>query len=222
MVNGMAKDSSADDASTTSGSPTATDNESMDPMGRNPAVIAAAVAIPVILVGGVLFGASRVYNSTGASQDDPLSAVTVPSPDAGSQECKDFLGGLGEDLGEAKRVEFTDPAPEATAGYRLESGAPVIVRCGLPAPQGFVVGTSLTEVNDVQWFHEPDPVAEVTDSTWVAVDRSVYVAITLPEDSGTGPIQAVSDTLKDTLPATEPDPADMPEQGANTPANPGS
>lgn len=213
MVNGMAKDSSSGDGTTNSepiGSP---DGDSGDPMGRKPAVIAAAVAIPVILVGGVLYGAAQVYNSTGAGQDDPLSAVTVPNPDGDSQECTDFLAALGEDLGEAKRVEFTDPAPESAAGYRLESGAPVIVRCGLPAPEGFEVGTTLTEVNDVQWFHEPDPVAEVTDSTWVAVDRPVYVAITLPEDSGTGPIQAVSDTLKETMDATEPDPADLAEPG---------
>lgn len=221
MVNGMAKDSSADDATPDPDSVGHATTDTGDPMGRNRWVIAAAVAIPVILVGGVLYGASQVYNSTGESQDDPLNAVTVPNPDGESPECSEFLAALGDDLGEAKRVEFTDPAPEAAAGYRLESGAPVIIRCGLPAPQGFEVGTSLTEVNDVQWFNEADPVAEVTDSTWVAVDRPVYVAITLPEDSGTGPIQAVSDTLKETMEATEPAPAEISTDGA-APAEPGN
>lgn len=221
MVNGMAKDSSADDVTpdpdTDGNATTATG----DPMGRNPWVVAAAVALPVILVGGILYGASQVYNSTGASQDDPLNAVTVPNPDGDSPECSELLAALGDELGEAKRVEFSDPGPDAAAGYRLESGAPVIVRCGLPAPQGFEIGTALTEVNDVQWFNESDPVAEVTDSTWVAVDRPVYVAITLPEDSGTGPIQAVSDTLKETMEATEPTPADVAGNDA-APTEPGN
>ena len=221
MVNGMAKDSSADDAASASDSVDHATTATSDPMGRKPWAIAAAVAIPLILVGGVLYGASQVYNSTGESQDDPLNAVTVPNPDGDSPECAEFLAALGDELGDAKRVEFADPAPDAAAGYRLESGAPVIVRCGLPAPQGFEVGTALTEVNEVQWFNEPDPVAEVTDSTWVAVDRPVYVAITLPEDSGTGPIQAVSDTLKETMEATEPAPADIATDDG-TPAGPGN
>ena len=215
MVNGMAKDSSADDVTSEPESVDRADPATGDPMGRKPWVIAAAVAIPVILVGGVLYGASQVYNSTGESQDAPLNAVTVPSPDGESRECTDFLAALGDELGEAQRVEFSEPAPDAAAGYRLESGAPVTIRCGLPAPQGFEVGTTLTEVNDVQWFNEPDPVAEVTDSTWVAVDRPVYVAITLPEESGTGPIQAVSDTLKETMDATEPAPADIGADAGN-------
>ena len=220
MVNGMAKDSYRGTGTPDSSTVDHASAESGDPMGRNPWVIGAAVAIPVILVGGILFGASQVYNSSGESQDAPLNAVTVPNPEGDSPECTEFLDALGDELGEAKRVDFADPAPEAAAGYRLESGSPVIIRCGLPAPQGFEVGTALTEVNDVQWFNEDDPVAEVTDSTWVAVDRPVYVAITLPEDSGTGPIQAVSDTLKETMGATEPTPADVAD--TDSPDGPGN
>ena len=38
-------------------------------------------------------------------------------------------------------------------------------------------------------------------STWVSVDRPVYVALTLPNDSGPSPIQTVSDLITRTLPA---------------------
>ena len=156
MVHGIAKDSSADDVTPDPDTDDST-TAAGDPMGRNPWVVAAAVALPVILVGGILYGASQVYNSTGASQDDPLNAVTVPNPDGDSPECSEFLAALGDELGEAKRVEFSDPAPDAAAGYRLESGAPVIVRCGLPAPQGFEVGPALPEVNAVPGFNAPEP-----------------------------------------------------------------
>ena len=47
----------------------------------------------------------------------------------------------------------------------------------------------------------------VTASTWVAVDRAEYVAVTLPDGSGTGPIQDLSDALTSTLDEVEPSPA---------------
>jgi hypothetical protein len=43
---------------------------------------------------------------------------------------------------------------------------------------------------------------EDTRSTWFAVDRAVYVALTLPSGSGPTPIQTLSDTIAATLPAT--------------------
>lgn len=204
----------------TEGHGTAAPEQPADPTRRNPVVIAVSIAIPVLLVAGVLYGASRISDSTGASQTDALSAVTVPSPDAGSEKCTALLDALPDALGDAKRVEFTDPAPAAAAGYRMGNGAPIVVRCGLPAPEGFEVGTALTAVDDVQWFDEPDPVAEVTDSTWVAVDRGVYIAVTLPEESGTGPIQALSDVITATLPAVDPTPAPASPAGPQAPAAP--
>jgi hypothetical protein len=37
--------------------------------------------------------------------------------------------------------------------------------------------------------------------SYIAVDRPVYVAVTTPVDSGSGPLQAVSDVVRTTLPA---------------------
>ena len=39
--------------------------------------------------------------------------------------------------------------------------------------------------------------------TYVAVDRPVYVVLTEPTDVGSGPLQAVADVVRQTLPATE-------------------
>jgi hypothetical protein len=47
---------------------------------------------------------------------------------------------------------------------------------------------------------------EDTRSTWFAVDRAVYVALTLPSGSGPTPIQTLSDTIAAKLPATPIDP----------------
>jgi hypothetical protein len=38
--------------------------------------------------------------------------------------------------------------------------------------------------------------------SYIAVDRPVYVALTTPVDIGSGPLQQVSDVVRETLPAT--------------------
>ena len=45
------------------------------------------------------------------------------------------------------------------------------------------------------------------DSTWFAVDRPVYIALTLPQGSGPTPIQEISDVIAKSLPAKAIDPA---------------
>ena len=44
-------------------------------------------------------------------------------------------------------------------------------------------------------------------TTWFAVDRPVYVALTLPQGSGPTPIQEISDAIAKSLPAKPIDPA---------------
>ena len=78
-----------------------------------------------------------------------------------------------------------------------------ILRCGLDRPLDFVAGVPTQIVEPVQWF-------ELTDadrSTWFAVDRPVYIALTLPGGSGPTPIQEISQTIAKTMPAKAVDPA---------------
>lgn len=171
-------------------------------------VVVLAVVIPLIMLAVVLVMVRSVGDEAAEqAANEPVAAVPIPSPGAGSEECAALVEGLPESLGDAGRVALVEPAPEGTAAYRMPDAEPVIVRCGLPAPPTFTVGVALQEVNGVQWFNEPDPDPAVTASTWVAVDRPQFVAVTLPEGSGTGPIQDLSDALAGTLEAVEPDPA---------------
>lgn len=171
-------------------------------------VVVLAVIIPLVMLAVVLVMVRSVGDEANqAAASEPVAAVPLPSPGAGSEECAALVEALPESLGEAGRVALVEPAPEGTAAYRMPDAEPVIVRCGLPAPPTFTVGVALQEVNGVQWFNEPDPDPAVTASTWVAVDRPQFVAVTLPEGSGTGPIQDLSDALTETLEAVEPDPA---------------
>ncbi len=74
---------------------------------------------------------------------------------------------------------------------------------GWTGPAEFVVGSPIQVVDAVQWFE----VADQGRSTWFAVDRPVYVALTLPQGSGPTPIQAISEAIAKSLPATPIDPA---------------
>ncbi|MDX2355663.1 DUF3515 domain-containing protein [Dietzia sp. PP-33] len=171
-------------------------------------VVVAAVVIPLVVLVVVLVLVRGVSeDATEASANEPVTAVTIPAPGAESEECLTLVEALPDSLGDADRVPFTEPAPPGAAAYRMPDAEPVVVRCGLPAPPTFTVGTSLQEVNGVRWFNEPDPDPAVTSSTWVAVDRPQYVAVTLPGASGTGPIQDLSDALTESLDTVEPRPA---------------
>ncbi|AWH92290.1 DUF3515 domain-containing protein [Dietzia lutea] len=171
-------------------------------------VVALAAVIPLAMLAVVLVMVRGIGDEAAEeAASEPVAAVAIPAPAAGSEECAALVGQLPEMLGDAARVALVEPAPEGTAAYRMPDAEPIIVRCGLPAPPTFTVGVGLQEVNGVQWFNEPDPDPAVTDSTWVAVDRPQYVAVTLPEGSGTGPIQDLSDALTAALEEVEPNPA---------------
>jgi hypothetical protein len=104
-----------------------------------------------------------------------------------------------------------DPTPPGTAAWRAEPDTePVVLRCGLERPTDFVVGTPLQVVDEIQWFRVGESGPATDDqgrSTWYAVDRPVYVALTLPAGSGPTPIQQISGQIARTMSAQEPAPA---------------
>ena len=61
------------------------------------------------------------------------------------------------------------------------------------------MGSPIQMVDDVEWFRLDD--TGLGRSTWVSVDRPVYVALTLPNGSGSTPIQTLSEVIGRTMPA---------------------
>jgi hypothetical protein len=158
------------------------------------AVVVAAGAIVAILV------VAALRQSPPAQQAVLIAAV--PAPKGDSAECRALLDALPQRLGNYQRAAAAQPAPPGAAAWRSD-GDPVILRCGLDRPAEFVVGTPLQMVDAVQWFELSDQ----GRSTWFAVDRAVYVALTLPQGSGPTPIQDISDVIAKSLPAKTIDPA---------------
>lgn len=178
-------------------------------------VLIAALAVAVAGIVGVLVVAAVMQRSPA---QEPVAVTGVPAPQADSPECRSLLDALPQELGGYRRAALVDPAPEGAAAWQPEEpgGDALILRCGLDRPAEFVVGAPLQVVDAVSWFRVGEAGAgddRVEDpagggrSTWFAVDRPVYVALTLPPGSGPTAIQTLSKTIAERLQPRRPDPA---------------
>lgn len=176
---------------------------------RHPAVIATAIALPVALVIGVIVAAVLVNRSP---VRDPVALGPVDAPSSETSECADLLSALPDALGDYDSAELADPAPAGARAWSDSGDAdadPVVLRCGLVRPDGFDVASALQVINGVQWFEVDGTDSGIDASTWFAVDRSVYVALTVPGGSGPTPLQDASDAIASVLPQQALDPAPL-------------
>jgi hypothetical protein len=158
----------------------------------------ALIAALVVAVAAVVAALAVAAAHRPASQPDvPLRIATVPAPQAGDAACRTVLGALPQQLGDYRRAEIAAPVPESVAAWTVGADRSVVLRCGLHRPADFVVGSPIQVVDHVQWFE----VREGERATWYAVDRPVYLALTLPPGSGPTPIQELSDLIAEELTA---------------------
>ncbi len=164
-----------------------------DSAGPSRALLIAALTIAVAAVGTIL-----AIAATRNPAQPAVAIADVPAPAAQAPECRALLATLPDSFGDLQRAETAQPTPAGTAAWRGD-GEPVILRCGLERPAEFVVGRPIQMVDDVGWFRIDD--SDTQRSTWVSVDRPVYIALTLPADSGPTPIQTMSEVIARTMPA---------------------
>ncbi len=193
--------------------------------GPPPALLVAAISVAVAAI-VVFLGIAAVRQ--GSPEPRPVPIAAVPAPRADSTECHSLLAAVPEQLGDYRRAPTAEPTPAGAAAWQDDPDSEsIILRCGLDRPADFVVGSPIQVVDRVQWFRVgeagagkdgvgkdgvgKDGVGEAGAgrggrSTWYAVDRPVYVALTLPAGTGPTPIQQLSAALAETLPATPIDP----------------
>jgi hypothetical protein len=168
--------------------------------------IAAVLVVGVIVASQVLGGGddtgTAAPTTTPSARSGPLALAGVEAPDADAPACTKLVEALpatlpskGEELA---RLPLADPAPPAAAAWAGDRGEPVVLRCGLPKPAQYEPTAQLREISNVNWL----PVDGEGASTWYTVDRPVYVALTIPDDAGTGVVQEMSATIAKVLPAT--------------------
>ena len=156
---------------------------------------AALIAALVLAIGAVVvilaIAATRHHTA-------PVVVGAVPAPHAHDAGCQKLVDALPPRLGDYSRATLVQPAPVGAAAWQpAGDGDPVVLRCGLDRPGDFVVGSPIQQVDRVQWFQ----VSQDQRSTWYAVDRPVFLALTLPPGSGPTPIQQLSELIDRTMPA---------------------
>ncbi len=176
-----------------------------------------AVALPLLLavaVAALAIGA-RVRGVDGAGLDrdaptavppetGPLALVPVDAPDAAGPQCAALLAALPaalpSDAGDLPGRPLADPAPAGSRAW-VAAPRPAVLRCGLTRPAELAPDSALLTVNGVSWLRLDDGMPDPVIVSYVAVDRPVYVVLTTPTDAGSGPLQAVADAVRTTLPA---------------------
>jgi Protein of unknown function (DUF3515) len=156
---------------------------------------AALIAALVLAIGAVvvILAIAATHHHTA-----PVAVAAVPAPHAQDAACQQLLEALPQRLGDYTRATLARPAPVGAAAWQpAGEGDPVVLRCGLDRPADFVVGSPIQQVDRVQWFQ----VSQDQRSTWYAVDRPVYLALTLPPGSGPTAIQQLSELIDRTMPA---------------------
>ncbi|MGH3905315.1 MAG: DUF3515 domain-containing protein [Pseudonocardiaceae bacterium] len=158
-----------------------------------------ALVLPVALIVGVLVAAAVVRSQ----RPGPLPLAAIPAPAADSPDCARLLAALPQELdGDADervhRRQLPVPAPSGAATW---GEPPVVLRCGLGKPAALTATSRLLAVSGVQFLALPAPQVPGTEAgSWVAVDRPVYVMVTLPSEAGSGPLQQLAGVIAQTLP----------------------
>jgi hypothetical protein len=173
--------------------------------------VAIAIALPLLLAVAVatLAITARVQGAGEPPPADtgPLAVAPVDSPGATGPDCAALLAALPTELQGSDGPLAPRPVADADQlpGVRAwaASPRPVILRCGLPRPVELTPTSALLEVNGVRWLQLDDGVPNPAVISYIAVDRPVYVALTAPPGTGSGPLQQVSDVVRTTLPAQD-------------------
>lgn len=130
----------------------------------------------------------------------PLPLAPVPAPEAESPECASVLDALPRELSvddaDVPRRALADPAPDGAVAWGDADHDPITVRCGITAPAELEPTSPLLEVSGVSWLE----ISEAGNSTFLAADRPVYIALSMPQNTGTGTLQDLSGIIREELP----------------------
>lgn len=170
-------------------------------------LLALGVATLGVLRGGTTSETGRAGADTSANSaragNGPVALPPVKAPDAESSACRKVLDALPDELSvddtPVPRRELARPAPPGTVAWGDAEHNPITVRCGITAPAELTKTSELMNVSGVDWL----PINSGDDTSWIAVDRPVYVALSASETIGLGPVQRLSETLRGTLPKQE-------------------
>ncbi len=159
--------------------------------------LVAAIALPVLAIVVVIVLSQLVNSRPLTSVSDPLPVSAVDAPGASSAACTQLMAALPNPLADLPRRQLEQGSDPQLAGVAAWGEPAVILRCGVPTPQELTCTAVIQEVDGVAWL----PLVGTGATTYLAVDRSVRVALTIPDTvTNTGPWQDMSKIIEATLP----------------------
>jgi hypothetical protein len=127
----------------------------------------------------------------------PLPVEVPPVTPEADASCPALMAALPLELaGEPSRAVQSD-TPYAYAWGE----PPIVLVCGVDRPAALEPTSPLIQINGVNWLvdtSDPDTVV------WTAVDRPVYVQVTVSADTDSAPVTALGPVIGDTLPIRQP------------------
>lgn len=78
-----------------------------------------------------------------------------------------------------------------------------VLRCGVPRPEGYVLGVGTLAISGVEWFFE----TAAPGTTFTAVDRGIYIEVFVPSSTdGGAPLAILAPIIVAALPYVSPTP----------------
>jgi hypothetical protein len=161
-----------------------------------------AIGLTVIAIAVVAVLAGRKSAEPGAGSAGTTSATGPPvvgevdAPGSSGKYCATLMSALPKDLSGLSERTLADPTP----GVAAWGDPAVVLRCGLTDPVELTCSSALEQISGVAWL----ALSDQSGTTFVAADRPVRIAVTIPASGGgvthTGPIQQLSETIAADLP----------------------
>lgn len=130
--------------------------------------------------------------SDGESPAAALDAAALPQADiaphpaplsqlaAGDNtDCGALLNAAPESIAEG--YTRTEAVSDNTVAWVSPGFDPIVLRCGVAAPENYAPGAQLAQVNDIPWFEDVVLANGTTASTWYALGRDTDIAASLPQ-----------------------------------------
>jgi hypothetical protein len=156
------------------------------------------VVILALVLGNATTDPKRTTNS-GTPAPSALAPITVAAPPANpatAPSCTKLLTALPVQLGDLV-PRIVHPTPDSP--FVVAWGDPaVVLRCGVDRPSALKPGSAdlVIGVNGVFWL----PVHQSKATVWTAVDRAVYIEVSVPQSYRQPPLAPLADAVAKVLP----------------------
>lgn len=181
--------------------PTGHGDGGSQPPSERPATwrLVAAITLPVVVIVVIIVLATVIKSQPVNSVDDPLPVSAVEAPGATTAACTTLMSALPDPLSGQQRRQLVDGDDPTLTGVAAWGEPAVVLRCGTPTPQELTCSAPVQVVDGVAWL----PLTGGGATTYLAVDRAVRIALTVPDGTTTGPWQEMSKIIGSTLPVRD-------------------